>query len=77
MNDYEKIDWISFAIQEAMNGNLGELSRALELVEMLRENHEHLKFEDNFIGAALASQVNTHKARQKAAHRRLADVAGQ
>jgi hypothetical protein len=51
MNDYEKIDWVSFAIQEAMNGNLKELSRALELVEMLRENHEHLKFEDNFIGA--------------------------
>ena len=51
MNDYEKIDWVSFAIQEAMNDNLGELNRALELVEMLRENHEHLKFEDNFIGA--------------------------
>ena len=46
MNDYEKIDWVSFAIQEAINGNPGELSKALKLVEMLRWNHEHLKFED-------------------------------
>jgi len=51
MNDYEKIDWVSFAIQEAINGNPRELSKALKLVEMLRWNHEHLKFEDNFIGA--------------------------
>lgn len=37
MNDYEKLDWISFAIQEAMNGNDGELMQALELVEELRK----------------------------------------
>ena len=37
MNDYEKLDWISFAIQEAMNGNDGELMQALELVEELRD----------------------------------------
>ena len=31
MNDYEKIDWVSFAIQEAMNGNLGELAEPWSL----------------------------------------------
>ena len=36
MNDYEKLDWVSFAIQEAMNGNLGELHQALHFVEILR-----------------------------------------
>lgn len=40
MNDYEKLDWISFAIQEAMNGNPNELNKALELVEELREENE-------------------------------------
>jgi len=38
LNDYQKLDWISFAIQEALNGNLGELEQALELVEDLRDN---------------------------------------
>ena len=37
LNDYQKLDWISFAIQEALNGNDGELMQALELVEALRE----------------------------------------
>lgn len=37
LNNYQKLDWISFAIQEAINGNLGELEQALELVEDLRE----------------------------------------
>ena len=37
MSDYEKLDWISFAIQEAMNGNLDELEQALALVEELRD----------------------------------------
>ena len=36
MTDKEKLDWISFAIQEAMNDNKGELMQALELVEDLR-----------------------------------------
>jgi len=40
LNEYQKLDWISFAIQEAMNGNAGELDQALELVEQLREAHE-------------------------------------
>jgi hypothetical protein len=35
--DYEKLEWIHFAIQEAQNGNLEELEKALELVEELRE----------------------------------------
>ena len=37
LNDYQKLDWVSFAIQEALNGNNGELMQALELVEMLRD----------------------------------------
>lgn len=40
LNDYQKLDWISFAIQEALNGNIGELEQALELVEDLREKTE-------------------------------------
>jgi len=38
LTNYQKLDWISFAIQEAMNGNLGELEQALELVEELRDD---------------------------------------
>ena len=37
MTTYDKLEWIHFAMQEAQNGNLGELDRALELVELLRE----------------------------------------
>jgi len=40
LNKYQKLDWISFAIQEALNGNIGELEQALELVENLRESEE-------------------------------------
>ena len=38
LTNYQKLDWISFAIQEAMNGNDGELDMALLLVEQLRED---------------------------------------
>ena len=42
MSEQEKLDWVSFAIQEAINGNNGELMQALELVEDLREkNNTH------------------------------------
>jgi hypothetical protein len=37
MNNYEKLEWLVFAIQEAINGNNGELENALEVVETLRE----------------------------------------
>ena len=37
LNDNQKLNWISFAIQEALNGNINELEQALELVEDLRE----------------------------------------
>lgn len=37
LSDYQKLDWVSFAIQEAINGNNEELMRALELVEILRD----------------------------------------
>jgi hypothetical protein len=40
MNDYEKLDWISFAIQEAMNGNPDELMQALYFVEELRDGDD-------------------------------------
>ena len=37
MTDYEKVEWLHFAIQEAINGNIGELPNALDIVEQLRE----------------------------------------
>ena len=37
MTNAEKLDWIHFAIQEAMNNNPDELYTALELLEDLRE----------------------------------------
>ena len=37
MNDYQKLDWVSFAMQEAINGNPHELEQALEFIEELRE----------------------------------------
>ena len=40
-NDEEKLDWISFAIQEAINGNIDELMQALESVEELRDRGKH------------------------------------
>ena len=39
MNDYEKLEVIHCAIQEALNGNSIELEQALALVEQLREQH--------------------------------------
>jgi len=39
LSDYEKLEWLHFAISEAINGNIGELSNALEIVEQLREPH--------------------------------------
>lgn len=41
LTDYEKLDRIHFAIQEALNGNNGELMQALELVEDLRDTHTY------------------------------------
>ena len=37
LNDYELLDWLSFAIQEALNGNTGELDNALHIVETMRD----------------------------------------
>ena len=37
MTDYEKLEWLHFAIQEAINGNIEELTNALDIVEQLRE----------------------------------------
>jgi len=37
MNKYEKIEWLHFAISEAINGNIGELTNALQIIEQLRE----------------------------------------
>lgn len=41
LSEYQKLDWVSFAIQEAINGNSGELEKALELVEDLRDTHTY------------------------------------
>ena len=41
MSEQEKLDWVSFAIQEALNGNMDELEQALEFVEELRDGGEH------------------------------------
>jgi hypothetical protein len=46
LNDYQKLDWISFAIQEAINGNPNELEQALELVVELREKSNTHTYED-------------------------------
>ena len=37
LTNYQKLDWVSFAIQEALNGNLFELDTALLLIEDLRD----------------------------------------
>ena len=37
MNNLDKLEWISFAIQEALNGDTEQLETALGLVEDLRE----------------------------------------
>jgi hypothetical protein len=34
---YEKLEFVHFAIQEAMNGNMDELPAALHCLELLRE----------------------------------------
>jgi len=39
MTDYEKIEWIHYAIQEAMNGNTSELKQAIGLLEDVREKY--------------------------------------
>ena len=40
LNEYQKLNWISFAIKEAINGNLNELEQALEFVEELLDREE-------------------------------------
>ena len=37
MTLYDVMDWVSFAIQEALNGNNAELEQALDFVEQVRE----------------------------------------
>lgn len=39
MTDTEKLDWVHFAIQEAMAGNTEELEAALAFLEDVRETH--------------------------------------
>jgi hypothetical protein len=43
LSDHQKLDWISFAIQESLNGNNLELEQALELVEDLRDKYDRGK----------------------------------
>ena len=37
LTNYQNLDWVSFAIQEALNGNLFELDTALFIIEDLRD----------------------------------------
>ena len=37
MTDYERLEWIHSAIQEALNNNPDWLDQAIEMVEDLRE----------------------------------------
>ena len=39
MNEYEKLEWLHFAVAEAINGNIEELSNALKIIEELRESY--------------------------------------
>jgi len=39
MNNYKKLEYIHFAIQEAINGNILELEESLKFVEELREKY--------------------------------------
>ncbi len=39
IDEYEKLEWLHFAVSEAINGNIGELSDALAIIEELREAH--------------------------------------
>jgi hypothetical protein len=36
----EGLEFVHFAIQEAMNGNMGELMTALQVLELMREHKE-------------------------------------
>jgi len=38
LNTYQKLNWISFAIEEAKLGNDNNLDQALELIEELKES---------------------------------------
>ena len=37
----EGLEFVHCAIQEAMNGNMGELETALEVLELMREGQTH------------------------------------
>ena len=41
LNEHQKLNWVAFAIQEAINGNPSELTEALRLVEDLRDTHTY------------------------------------
>ena len=42
MNNYKKLEWIHYAIQEALNGNNDELAQAIALLEDVREESKGL-----------------------------------
>ena len=65
---YHKLEWIHFAIQEAKNGNIEELNRALPLVEDLRED---LFWLTNTMDDS--QQKDTDKLKQRAVHPSIAD----
>ena len=56
MNNYQMLEYIHFAIQEAMNGNIDELGQAIAFVEDLRE--AYLTNED---GSPTSGTQNTNQ----------------
>lgn len=61
LNEYQKLDWISFAIQEAMNGNPNELDKALEFVEELRDLHGEEEEKLSAIDGLIVRRIKHHQ----------------
>tara|TARA_A100001515_G_C4428993_1_gene163030 strand:- start:315 stop:497 length:183 start_codon:yes stop_codon:yes gene_type:complete len=57
MTNYEKLELVHWAIQEAINGNMEELSDALEIIEQLREPYLKLRYVDNAYADATLTEV--------------------
>jgi len=45
MTNYQKLEWIHCAIQEAMKGNISDLEEAIGLLEEVREQYFNSKGE--------------------------------
>ena len=62
MNKYEKLEWIHCAIQEAQNGNIGDLEQALGYVEDIRQDEMDKMNDDHHLNPErLQSQIDEHR----------------